>query len=262
MNHAGASRRPGFLFRSSAAGLLLAATLAIPSRQAAAQWATTEVGPALIQSILTQLNTYMNTSQTYTEYASNVMRWRDTLMHYQQQLVRIQGMIASFGLPAGQPLREVAPNYMVAERCGSGLSAAGLLQAISPSRDGDYVQQQRRICQQVQQLQNIKYNETVQFLRETVPQMQADLKRIETMRATDDTNGTVDGTTNASTMFSTNLHVQFQQWDTRMKAYDGFIATLQETQRQLARMALKGESNPIGTVVKAAALRGALKAGD
>lgn len=247
------TRKPVGRLRSA---VLLALCLTAGSTQA--QWVVTDPVHTF-QNIATQLQDMIAKA---AEYGQQATRWYQTLQHFQQQLVRIQGMIASFGLPSGQPLHEVPMDYMVIERCGSGLSAGGLLQAISPSRDGDYIQQQRRICQQVQQLQNVKYNETVQFLRETVPQMKADLKRIEMMRATDNSNGTVDATTNAAAMLSSNLEVQFQQWDARMKAYDGFIATLEETQRQLARMALKGESNPLGTVVKAAALQDALKVGD
>lgn len=249
----GPSRKPVRRLRSA---MLLALCLAAGTTQA--QWVVSDPVHTF-QNIATQLQ---DMSAKAVEYGQQATRWYQTLQHYQQQLIRIEGMITSFGLPSGQPLREVPANYMVEERCGSGLSAGSLLQAISPRRDDDYIQQQRRICQQVQQLQNIKYNETVQFLNKTVPQMQADLKRIEAMRAMDDSNGTVDATTNASATLSTNLEVQFQHWNARMKAYDGFIATLQETQRQLARMALKGESNPLGTVVKAAALQAALKAGD
>lgn len=211
------------------------------------------------QNIATQIQDMIAKAAQYGQQAT---RWYRTLQHYQQQMVRVEGMITSFGLPGGQALEEVPYDYMVSERCGSGLGMRGVLHAISLNQKGDYIGQQRRICQQMQQLQNIKYNETVQFLRRTVPQMQADLKRIEAMRATDNSNGTVDGATNASATMQTSLEVQFQQWDARMKAYDGFIASLQESQRQLARMALKGESNPIGTVVKAAALQGALKAGN
>jgi hypothetical protein len=228
---------------------------------ARAQLFTVEVGPTQFNTLLTQMNTYLQQLQSYTEYGLQAQRWYQTYQHYQQQLVRMQGLIRSFGLPMNQELREVDPNFLVADRCGGGLSLSGLLLAIAPKREGDVVAQQREICVQMQRIQNTKYNETVRFLKSTVPAMEAQVKRIADMRSTDNNNGTVDASTQAAVQTLAELESQMQSWSARMDSYDRYTDTLKETQRQLAQMALKGERNPIGTVVKTSALKAALKVG-
>ena len=77
-----------------------------------------EVGPSWIQHTLNQINTYLAQAQALGEYGEQAMRWRNTLTHYQQQLIRIQGIISGFGLPKGADLTPVLLNYNVAARCG------------------------------------------------------------------------------------------------------------------------------------------------
>lgn len=211
-----------------------------------------------LQNILTQLQAMAKDS---AEYTTQAQRWYETYQHYQQQLVAMGGIVKSFALPAGRQMTEVAPDYMVQERCGGSFSLSGALAAISPRRDGDYISQQRDICSAMQRVQNIKYNDTIAFLRDTVPKMQADLKRVQEMRSQNNNNGTVDGSAEASSELVAGFSAQMQDWSARMQAYDGFVSSLQESQRQLARMALKGETNPIGTLVKTGALNAALKVG-
>lgn len=211
-----------------------------------------------LQNILTQL---YGTGKDTAEYSTQAQRWYQTYEHYQQQLVKMRGIVKSFALPTGQTLKEVPPNYMVAERCGAGLSLTGALAAISPRSDSDYIGQQRDICSAIQRVQNIKYNETVAFLRDTVPKMEQDVKRVEAERAKDDNSGTVSGATEESAALLTNLTTQMQSWGARMQAYDSFAAGMQESQRQLARMALGGEKSPIGSLVKTGVLKAALKVG-
>lgn len=211
-----------------------------------------------IQNILTQLR---NIAAQAAEYQQQYSRWIQTYSHYQQQLVRMAGVIKSFGLPASQPLVEVDADYLVADRCGNGLNPLGILRALSPVKTADVVMQQRGNCAQIQRIRNLKFNETVRFMKETVPAMEADMKRIQNMRAQDNTNGTVDAAAEASMQLMANLETQMQAWSVRMQSYDGLIAMLEDSQRQLAQMALRGERNPIGTIVKTSALKAALEAG-
>lgn len=246
--------------RRGTAAIVLGAALAaaVPAR---AQLTTVEIGPTQFNTLLTQINTYLQQLQAHTEYGMQAQRWYQTYQHYQQQLVRMHGLIKSFGLPANQELREVDPNYLVADRCGGSFSLSGALYAIAPKRDGDYVAQQRSICAQIQRLQNIKYNETVRFLKLTVPAMEAQVKQVEEMRRTDNSNGTVDASTNAAVKTLADLESQMQSWSARMNSYDQYIGTLKETQRQIAQIALKGERNAVGTIVKTSALKAALEVG-
>lgn len=249
------------VLRHALAATVLTVTLGfvMPGR---AQQLTIEVGPTQINTSLTQLNTYMQQIQAYAEYGLQANRWYQTYAHFQQQLVRMQGIIKSFGLPTGQTLRKVDADYLVADRCGGGLSLGNVLYALAPKRSDDLIQQQRAICVQLQRLQNTRYNETVELLAETMPKMEAQVKLVSDMRKRDNTNGTVDGSAQAALQTMADMQKEMQEWDSRMDAYDGLAAALKESQRQLAQMALKGDRNPIGTVVKTAALRAALKVGN
>lgn len=212
-----------------------------------------------IQNILTQLQ---GMAKDGAEYATQAQRWYATYAHYQQQLVTMTGIMKSFQLPAGKKLETVGPDHLVTQRCGSGAGLRGMLQSIAPNRDDDYIAQQRAICASMQRIQNTKYNETVMFLRDTVPRMEADVKRVQSMRASDNNQGTVDAAAEASAHLMTELATQMGAWNVRMQAYDGIVDSLQESQRQLAKMALQGERNEIGTLVRTGALKSALKIGN
>lgn len=239
-----------------AIALILATGIALSAPPATAQWVVTDPTHTL-QNVLTQLR---NIAAQAAEYQQQYARWMQTYTHYQQQLVQMSGIVRSFGLPTSQSLTEVDADYLVADRCGGGFSMTTALRAILPVRSGDYVTQQRENCAQIQRIRNAKYNETVRFLRDTVPAMQADMRRIESMRSQNNNNGTVDAAAEASMQVMANLETQMQAWNARMQSYDSFIVMLEDSQRQLARMALNGERNPIGTVVKTAALKAALRA--
>lgn len=243
------------------AAIVLAISIGAGSH-AGAQTLTVEIGPTQFNTSLTQFNTLLQQLQSQAEFGLQAQRWYQTYQHFQQQLVRMQGIIKSFGLPAGQTLRPVDPNYLVADRCGGGLSLGNVLLALAPKRTDDIVRQQRDICIQLQRLQNTKYNETVELLTKTMPQIEAQTRAVAEMRARDNNNGTVDASAQAALQTLADMQKEMQEWNGRMDAYDGLAAALRESQRQLAQIALKGERNPIGTVVKTAALKAALKVGN
>lgn len=243
--------------RLRAALVVALATMAL-APPAPAQWIVSDPTHTF-QNILTQLR---NIAAQAAEYQQQYARWMETYTHYQQQLVRMSGIIKSFGLPSSRPLEEVDADYLVADRCGAGLNPLGILRALTPVRSGDYISQQRENCAQIQRVRNQKYNDTVRFIKETMPAMEADMKRIENMRSQNNDNGTVDAAAEASMQLMANLETQMQSWNVRMQSYDELIVMLEQSQRQLAQMALKGERNPIGTVVKTGALKAALKVGN
>lgn len=240
-----------------AASLVLAAALPSPSR---AQFIVNDPVHQM-QNILTQLQ---GIAKDTVEYAEQASRWYQTYSHYQQQLVRMGGVVRSFSLPAGQAMETVDSDYRVEERCGGGGAGGlgGALQGKVLERSGDYVAQQRDICRQLQRIHNLKYNDTVRFLKETLPRMQAAVKQVEQQRAADNSNGTVDGTSNASLKLLTDFGAQMQEWNARMQGYDALVVTLQESQRTLARLALKGHESTVGAAVRTGVLQGALRVGN
>jgi uncharacterized protein (DUF3820 family) len=220
-----------------------------------------ETGPALFQHITNQINTYTQQLQDYAEYGENAMRWRNTFTYYQQQLMKMQAIIMSFGMPKGVELKEVPDDYMVANKCGGGFSLANLTKVFNFNASGNLVEQQQLICSNIQITENKKYNETVRFMQRTAPELKRLLKEAESRRNRNNEPSTAQTANNDSGQISNTLEVEFKTWETQISMYDAFIASMRESQKILAQTGLKGVQNPLGTLVKTAALKTALTVG-
>lgn len=242
---------------------VLASALAIgllaSAPAARAQMLVAEVGGSLMQQILTQANTYRQTFQAEMEYLQQARRWYETYQHYQQELVRIQGMVNSFARPRSKQLKPVPEDYLVTERCGGELSLSNVLQAVAPVREGDFIGQQRLICQHIQLTKNRQFNETVEFLTRTIPEMESDMAALLGRRNSSNAKGNVDNSIADSTRMNAQLNVELESFKSQMQGYENYLAVLKSTQAQLAEMALKGKRGALGTLVKTAALKAALE---
>jgi hypothetical protein len=232
------------------------ATIGLAST-ARAQFAVTEVGPSALNHMLTQINTWTQQGQDYAEYAQEAQRWYQTYQHYQQQLVRAQGLFMGQGLSLERPLSEVADDWNVKSKCGGNFSVANLVSAITPGED--IIEKQREICARIQVAQNRKFNATVRFMREVTPKLDQKLSEIRQRRNSSNDEGNMTAVAVDAQNFNNWMNAEFQGWEMRVKMYDNYILTLQETQRTLAEVALKGDkSRAIGNPVKTNALQGAL----
>ena len=213
-----------------------------------------------IQNIITQIT---QKSFDIAEYGEQAMRWQQTLSHYQQQLIRMQSLMMNFGLPRGQQMTEVPDDYMVREKCASSsFSLSSLTQVFNLNPAGNITEQQKAICANIQMTRNAKYNETVRFMRQTVPELETMLGQLKTQRDASNNQGNVEASNNNALQASNKLNVNFQTWSSRMQMYDAYISSMEENQKLLASLALKGENNPIGTLVKTGVLAGALQVGN
>lgn len=211
--------------------------------------------------VLNQIQLYLQQANSVTEYGEEAMRWKHTLAQYQQQLVRIQGIISAFGMPQGPELTPVALSHNVAARCG-GFSISSLTKVFNLNGSGDIYEQQKQICANIQMMENMKYNATVEFLDKTAAEMKMELQSLDTRRGISNENGNIDANTNDAVRMNTNMEGKFKVWETQISSCDAYIQTMQETQKILAQSALKGKSGLLGTFVKTAALKGALEVND
>ena len=215
----------------------------------------------IIQATLNQINTHGQRYQDAAEYGQNVTRWMQTLDHYRQQLVKIQGVVSSFGLPQGRVVSKVGADYMVAERCGSDAGVAALTQAFRLDPSGSLIEQQQTLCAEIQRTTNAKYNYTIDFFQEYMPKLQGELRQIESQRNASNDEGNVSGVDSNSLQVANTSDANFQAFQARINAYDAYIASMEKNQRLLARMALKGQGSPLGTLIQTTALKGALEVG-
>ncbi|QII29508.1 hypothetical protein G6052_12575 [Stenotrophomonas maltophilia] len=201
--------------------------------------------------------------QDLIEFGKQAKRWDDTMKQYQQALVQIQAQFRAIGLPEGQPLVKVDPKYMVAETCGGqgmDFSLTGLLGAVGLTGDQDLKKRQQQICVNIRMMENRKYNESIDFLNETVPTMEHALADILEERQQNNNQGTVQGADSESLRTANDLAVATQKWEGQMRSYDAYIEVLKVNQKLIGKTALKGDpaTRFVRDVAKTAILAGAL----
>ncbi|WP_233614638.1 MULTISPECIES: hypothetical protein [unclassified Stenotrophomonas] len=215
-------------------------------------------------------NWIMNFLQEYKsagEYVTEAGRWSETAGQYMKtienwisKLQNMQQIIASPLMPPTPTLTRIPDYWNVAEKCGGGsmVSQEGLMSLLGVSPGGDIGAQQRSICAYIQVLENRKYNETVDVVTKSLPAMEQMLGTLRKIRNAFRNEAAIQEDISNNSASQLALDKSFKEWETAMKVYDQQIAALQGRQRNLTERALKGESNPLGTVIKAAALKTAL----
>jgi hypothetical protein len=212
-----------------------------------------------ITSIMGELRSWWDDT---IEYAKEATRWTQI----KQQIDEVRAIFDAFNyvmnLPTGQPMKKVAPNYLVAESCGqnsSGFSFKSVLSVVGITGE-DIKTQQTQICVNIRMIQNQKYNDTVDFLDKTVKEAQEAMLENFMKRASSNKGGGVQAADSDTLRLGNELNMMGQQWATKMQAYDAYIAGQQENQNILAKAALKGnpKNKMLGDLVQTIALKGAL----
>ena len=251
----------GPLGRAACTTILLAALAPAPT--ARAQWAVAEVGPSAVQHLLNQINTLTQQIQDYAAYGEQAMRWKATWDHYYQQVARFMSVVRNPTLSNKLSFNEVPLDYGVAEKCGAGaaLDVTSIASGFIPDFGGDVIKNQQRLCGHIQMLENQKYNATVRYMKDVAPVLQQDLAKIQSQRAANNEQGTLQAINEASARLAAKQNESWQELRAQVESCDQLIAGLSSMQKSLARQALKGKSEPIiGTLVKTATLEAALKA--
>jgi len=215
-------------------------------------------------------NWIMNFLQEYKsagEYLTEAGRWSETAGQYMKtldnwlsKLQNMQQIIASPLMPPTPTLQFIPESWNVAEKCGGGsmVSMSGLMALLNLSPGGDIGAQQRSICSYIQVLENKKYNETVLVVQQSMPAMEQMLGQLRRIRNAFRNEAAIQEDISNNIATSVELDKAFKKWENQIKIYDQQIVALQSRQRNLTERALKGENSPLGTVIKAGALKAAL----
>lgn len=215
--------------------------------------------PHQIQNILTQLK---DMAAKASKYSKDYAHYAAQIQHYQQQLIKVKGMLSMVQLPGGVPVQTVnEDSFLVAEECGidGGFSLQALGSAIGINAAGNLIQQQKDICATIRRMRNKKHNETVEYLHQTLGQIEKEVKQLAAQRNASSDKGAIDANDNDTLRHGVTADITIEQWRTRMAVYDTYIASLESQQAALAKSALRGKKTTIGTVVKTAALKAALE---
>jgi hypothetical protein len=218
----------------------------------------------IIATLQSQLNDLMQYGKQIQGMATDYAHYKAVMDHYRQQLIRLQRMASTLSFSGTEPLPKVDEDYMVEETCRGAHGGLNLRNALSSFRlnpKGDFVEQQRMICSLRQVARNQKFNETVDFLTRIKEETQAELNNMASRQDSGgETQGAMQTATADAEATNARLNAVYQNYSSKVQMYDSQIAALDDMQKTLAAMALKGENNPIGTMVKTATLEAALKA--
>ncbi|KUO97654.1 hypothetical protein AR276_24145 [Stenotrophomonas maltophilia] len=244
--------------RNTMLALSLAGMMAVPVQ--AYTLPVVEIGMNLFNGTMTEVNTLASQAEAFAEYGVQAQRFMETTQNWAQKLAKFNQIIASPLMPTGVTLKPVPAEWNVAERCGAGsiMSLSGILTALDMNPGGDIAAQQRNICAAIQMLENQKYNETVEVVQKTMPDMRKVLDRIRDIRDLFNTEGALSETVTNATVSDIYMQADFATWEKKVGAYDRQIQALTRMQQMLAQRALKGTPSPVGTIIKAAALKAAL----
>jgi hypothetical protein len=236
----------------------LALGCALMTGSAGAGIPVTDVGN-MPNHIITQIQSYLNQLNTYTQRAQDYKQYADMIINPGQAFQMAQ---LSFGAAQFQKRNEMEG---VSERCrgsGSGSMIGELFTAVGLNPNGDIIAEQRRICTMIVVLENKKYNDSVdamnKLLNDTQTEINTQANRLLSTNRQGDTQTLQANATNGLQTILTN-HQQTQE---RMKMYDDLINVLKESQKALAVRALKGESTPLSTMTNTLILAGALSLTD
>lgn len=241
---------------------VLGVALALSATNAGALGPVQETGPALFQHIFNQLNTLASKVQEKLQFVKENTQWAtdyaQTLQEYREALIKVQGIVNSFGLPEAAPLTPVASKYLVAETCGTGSDLKGMLTSIVFDSTGDWKDQQKQICVNIRMMQNRKYNEAVDFMVKTGPSFLKSVDEITKLRLFSNDKGNVDAAQSDSLRTANEINVAVQNFEARIKAYDAYIEVMEANQKIVAQQALKGKKGLASDLVKTVALNAAL----
>lgn len=217
-----------------------------------------------VTQMLNQIQLYLQQTNAIGEYSEEAMRWKRTLEQYQDQLIKLQSMVTSMGLPTGIRMSRITPeNKYVSDRCSGaagGFNLVNLTKLFNLDGAGDIVKMQQEICANIQIAQNRKYNETIDMLEQSLPDIKASLEQQRQRAASSTTNGDNDRVGSDAGISTNYIVTGIEEWETRMKMYDAYIQSQQELQKVVAQIGFKGKKTGIiGTAVKTTLLQGALE---
>lgn len=212
-----------------------------------------------ITQILNNVSLMFSQFQHYYRYADDAAKWQQQMREMQRQISKVQNMAMSLGLKPGQQLTPVDEDFNVAERCG-GFSLSSLTQVFNINKSGDIYAQQKQVCTNIQKMENMKFNETVEYLtvyKERAEREMAELNSLN--RATEDQGDMLKRIQDSMARLNGNDSYT-EHFQNQMEAYDGYIEIMRNNQRMLGQIALKGSKagNVLGQLGKTAILEAAL----
>jgi hypothetical protein len=193
-------------------------------------------GPALVQRLVVM-------GKEIAEYKAQLDQMKQQYENLQKNLIPGGGI--NFTLIKQQDsLKRRGDDEGMDIACpgAGGLGLDALKSALSINPNGKIKEQQKAICQRIVLAQNAQYNESVKVL-EGVRDREAELKQINDERkAIKDEPGKLQENTNKLNAVLNKATIEMQYSTAVIAAYDSYINALQQSQSQLGKQALTGDS--------------------
>lgn len=249
--------RKAFFASTASLSLALAISTSVFPREAGAFWYATEM-----TQIMNQIQLLTQKIQDAGEYVSTQKHRLDELQDMQRKLTDLNKMLNLLQMPVSFDLTERNELEGVSDRCPGtqpGFSFAGVLQRISQQSSADTIARQLQLCQMIAITENRKHNELVKMFKHASAKMtKIDRELDKTLKSSSNPGVSTAGQNSAQVMLNQSL-AEMEYFDSKIKAYDALIVSMKSDQSALAKRAMKGGNNPVGTVFKTAALAAALE---
>lgn len=219
----------------------------------------------LIGHMMGRLEAYSQRFQDATQYAKEIQHFQSQIEHYRQQLVTASSLAGQQGLKMTMDFEERPLDYGIAESCpspdgNSGMpSLAQLFKHTVPDLQGNITKQQHETCQKIILAKNARFNEQVRMLK-NIKKRDGELRGIEQQRARAGTSqGELSTVDYDMSQFLSQATMDMQYSQSAMVAYDGLVASLNDDQQRLAKVALGGKPTMLESITQGATLKSALQ---
>lgn len=210
-----------------------------------------------------------NATQT-SQLAKQVLQYKKQLQQYTTQLEQLRNMLTKIqSLGSGisltsktlQPLSSSDQDEIVDQACPGGASSpataiAGAITGLLGSSSQSITERQTLLCREIVYIQIDEYNITANALGSLTAQASTVQKLSEIVNSIS-TFGESSSATSQAEQFMSQLNLAGETWQKQVEADEKMIATLQQQQGVLAKVALNGSNTILGNVVQAVALKAA-----
>lgn len=193
--------------------------------------------------------------QQILQYTKQLQQYELQLQQYQQMLSSIQNISNGVSLMPNELQRVTNTAALIQGRCSSTAGVSGvvstLMNSMSSLMTQSITQAQQILCERIVTTQIDKYNQTVDMLNKLHDQYGDQFQQLESLFGSGSSMADTDRASGQVQKYSDALATEMGNWQTRMKADDAVIETLQSQQSILGRVAMKGSSTTLGNVVQA-----------
>lgn len=220
-------------------------------------------------SLTGQIGEYIETAERYISQTAEWAKVQERYMSTISDLTSLTSTLNSVGLPSGQKLERVHESAGVASACNISVGISGLFSFENLTKalgvgEASGLDEQKTICAMRVTMQNRKYNESVDFMNETMPSIQNAMKElISSIKGKGETPGAQDQHQTDTPAIDADTQKKIDEFRSRQQQYDALISALNDRQVILAQQLMRGKSKSItdeviGVVVQSTALETAL----